>query len=148
MYAMLCTLTSDLVSFFLWHLTWGWQQLILHCIFFWFALAIVVPYGWMRSLWYSLVLHLVTSVWLAFFIGFILMFLCNVPVDDAERYAIVYSETQRISLSFALFYNCALFLSALLLRGLMPIPRTRLMMALFMSGIMSALLVARLISFG
>ncbi len=145
---MLCTLTSDLVSFFLWHLTWGWQQLILHAMFFWFSLAIVVPYGWLRSLWYSLVLHLVTSLWLAFTIGFILMFLCNVPIADADRYAIVYSETQRVTLSFALFYNCALFLSALMLRGLMPIPRTRLAVALFMSGITSALLVARLISFG
>jgi hypothetical protein len=145
---MMCTLISDLVSFFLWHLTWGWQQLIIHCMLFWFCLAIVVPLGWLRSLWYALALHVVTSLWLSFVIGFILMFLCNAPIADAERYAVVYSETQRVTLSFALFYNASIFLSALLLRSVMPIPRVRLAVALFMSGITSALLVARFISFG
>jgi hypothetical protein len=145
---MLCALATDIISFFLWHLTWGWQQLIIHSMFFWFCLAVVVPYGWFRSLWYSVLLHLVTSLWLSFAIGFILIFICNTPVENFERYAIVYTETQRVTLSFAAFYNSALFLSALMLRGLMPIPLIRLAVALFMSGITSALLVARLISFG
>jgi hypothetical protein len=144
---MLCAFASDMVSFFLWHLTWGWHQLIIHCMIFWFCLAIVMPCGWLRSLWYTLVLHVVTSVWISFLIGFIVIFICNAPITNTERYAIVYTEIQRVTLSFAVFYNTAIFLSALMLHRLMPIPRTRLAMALLMSGITSALLVARLISF-
>jgi hypothetical protein len=145
---MFCAVTSQLISFFLWHLTWGWYQLCLHSIFLWFSLALVIPCGWFRAFWYSLVLHLATTLWLSFIIGFVMMFICKLSVLDQEQYAIVYAETQRITLSFAFFYNLSLFTTALLLRGLIPIPRTRLFVALCMSGITSALLITRFIVFG
>lgn len=145
---MFCTVSSQLISFFLWHLTWGWQQLFVHLIFLWFCLAVVIPYGWIRSLWYSLVLHCATSLWLSFIIGFILMYVCSMPIINPEQYAVVYTDIIRVTLSFALFYNSCLFVTALLLHGLTPIPRTRLAVALCMSGITSALLAARFITLG
>lgn len=145
---MFCAASSQLISFFLWHLTWGWQQLFVHVLFFWFCLAIVVPYSWLRSLWYTLVLHVLTTFWLGLTIGFVMMYVCKLSVTHLEQYAVVYTDVIRVTLSFAFFYNICLFITALLLRGLMPIPRTRLVVALCMSGITSALLVARFIAFG
>ena len=145
---MFCAIASPIISFFLWHLTWGCNQLVLHLFCLWFFLALVIPCRWLRAFGYSLVLHCITTAWLTFVIGFLMMFVCKIPVENQESYLLVYTEVQRITLSFAFFYNLCLFITAFLCHCLMPIPHIRLAVALIMSGITSALLIARFITFG
>jgi|GEM_PF-3894198 len=145
---MICAIWSELVSFFLWHLTWGWRQLFMHMLFLWFFLVIVIPMSWFRSLIYSIILHVATSTWIGFLLGFLVLYVCQIPVIGLERYSVVYSNIYMVTLSFAAVYNLCLYGTALLLHGVMPIPRSRLIVALFLSGVTSALLVTRFITFG
>lgn len=126
----------------------GMASIIVAFLFFWFCLAVVIPLGWIKSFFYSLILHIVTSTWIAILFGFLLLYVCHGTATDLERYAMVYTDLSKITLSFALVYNSFLYVTALLLHGLIPLPRFRLAVALFMSGITSALLVTRFIIFG
>ena len=138
---------SEAVSFFLWHLTWGWRQLFLHTLFLWFFLVVVIPLGWMRSFFYSLFLHVLTSAWVCTLIAYLMFYWCRAAIPDLEQYTVVYTELHRVTLSFALEYNTALYLTALALHRWIPLPRFRLLVALFLSGVTSALLVTRFIFF-
>lgn len=145
---MFCSLLARTVSFLLWHLTWGWRQLFIHFLFLWFFLVVVIPLGWIRSLVYSLLLHLITSAWVVGIIAYGLLYWCHVPIPDTAQYTLIYTELHTITLSFAAVYNGCIFVTALILHRLMPIPRFRLLVALFLSGVTSALLVTRFIFFG
>lgn len=145
---MLCAMWSELVSFFLWHLTWGWYQLSMHILFLWFFLIIVIPMGLLRAGIYSLLLHIATSVWVCFLVYFLTVYVCHMPFASVDQYGVVYTHLYKVTLSFAVVYNVCVYLTALLLYAIMPIPRGRLIVALFLSGITSGLLVTHFISFG
>lgn len=144
---MICTWMSPVVSFFLWHLTWGWRQLFCHIIFFWFFLSVVIPLSWIRSFIYSLFFHTVTTIILSFSIGLLLTYGCFIPIEDIKSYSTVYTDIQKTTLSFALGYNLCLYVVILLLKNLFPLPMGRLIVVLFLSGITSALIVPRFIFF-
>ena len=144
---MNCEWTLPFVSFFLWHLTWGWRQLLCHILFLSFFLFIVIPLSWSRSLLYSLFFHCITTIVIVFCMKFIVMACDVAPAYNTEAYVTIYTNIQRVTLLFALEYNICMYCIVALLKDIFQIPLGRLVVVLFLSGITSALTVPFFIHF-
>jgi hypothetical protein len=140
------TIAPKVISFLLWHLTWGWRQLVINSLLEWFFLIVMTPFTILHAAMYTIFLHVFTTAVCIASIGIYTMH-CHIDIQSIQEYVVLYSDIQRVTIPFALGYNTIMYGIVLLMHPLIPVMRFRLAVILLLSAVISALLVPVFIDF-
>lgn len=97
---------SFLISMLLWHLTWGWGQIIINMWVLVFLLKCIARIPLIQSFFLSCISHACTSIFLISTVSFIFVYLLGYTFDGESQiaYLTVYTTPFRCALIFGIFY--------------------------------------------
>ena len=134
-----------LISFWLWHFTWGWTQGIMNVFLTWVFLKVVSGVRFLHAGFLAVASHIcVTLVYTLFVVG-LLVYLLDYQFGDVDSYMVVYGQRQLISLSFAFVYGILQYGFFVVVRRVYQVPLAGVLVVVVLSNTISALIAPLLI---